>query len=878
MPFALLAAAQLLAVAAGLGLAAAALRPPLRNAAGFPRVLALGGVGLAVVDATSAARLGSGTSALFVSAHAAGLLVIAVGLAFPTRAQASSGSLAVAPLGAALPWSVSAAIAGLVAALAAATRRQLPGRWLLSGGLLVQGAALLAAPAARMSSLPADGLLVARALGGALVLSALAELARTSVLAKVVTALGLGVLATAVATAGVVGTVVADQLSADQERQLQQAATGAAADLQAEATAAQQLATLAAGCATAAAIVERCAGSVARFATGNGFAAIASPGRGARVVGGDTRLDTAALLDLRGQPAVRQALADPAFVGSGFVLLRGNPERLVALGVASHRDSTRPSAAPAVVVVYGTVVDPARLAAIRARSTFDATVLSLPDGTPLASSLGRSAAAGLAVRARTVLPRLSAGTALARLGEGNTPTTGYVLLPSGTDRVAALALSARTDTVLSTQRTVLELLFVALVLIGLAVSGAAYVLGRRAVAPVLRLTVAARAVGAGDLSVRPEPAGHDEVGQLAEVFGAMTGSLRALTGDLRDTAEREAATGARLATVLDAMGDALVVADAEGMVYVANPAAAALLGPCVGHPITSVLVTPGGAALGPGDGVVEGAFGPVSVAVSRAALPDGRGEVYVIRDITARRQLELAKTEFLANVSHELRTPLTPIQGYAEMLRRRPDLPSAQIGAMATEIAASSRRMARVVGLLVDVAALDAGRVDPQPRRLPATAFLDARLADWRDRRPARAADLRRRVSAGTPPLLADPVWLARALDELVDNAMTFTTGGPVTLLAGPSARPGRVRVGVRDAGVGLDAAAKAALFDDFRQADGSATRSHDGLGLGLAFVRRVAVLLDADLQVGSEPGAGATFTLELPAAPVSARAASVSA
>jgi signal transduction histidine kinase len=77
-----------------------------------------------------------------------------------------------------------------------------------------------------------------------------------------------------------------------------------------------------------------------------------------------------------------------------------------------------------------------------------------------------------------------------------------------------------------------------------------------------------------------------------------------------------------------------------------------------------------------------------------------------------------------------------------------------------------------------------------------------------------------------------------------------------------------RVLLGVRDGGAGLDAAARAALYDDFAQADGSITRATDGLGLGLPFVRRVAALFDLRLVVHSEPGDGAFFGLEMPLAP----------
>lgn len=878
VPFALLAAAQLLAVAGSLALCASAFRSPLR--AGVPSLVLLvaGGLLLAIADAVTGARLGVARGDALLALHAVGLALLGVGLAdrrpaasaSPAAGTVGSGRLpSVVPLGAALPVAQAAAAAGVLAAVAA-WRRPVPGRRVLAVGLLLEGGCGLLAPFAGDRAGAAQGLLATRAVGALAVLAALGLMARSSVLSKVVAVVGVGILATAIATAGVVGTVAADQLASDEATQVRQVAAGAVADLQSDAATAQQLATLAAGCADQAAGVTGCAASVAGFAAGSVFTAVAFPGAPVREVGGDTRLDTAALLDLRQQPALRQALADPGFVGSGFVLLRGDPVRLVALGVASHRASAQPAANPRVVVLYGVVVDRARLLRSRQRSTFDATVLALPQGTEVASSLQANQAQMLAARARAggVLTHLPpAGAPVSRVGEGPSPTVGYATLPSGTDQVAALALSATGNTVLRTQRLVLELLFTALVVIGLLVVGGAYLLGRRAVEPVVRLTNAARRIGAGDLTVRPQVRGSDEVGQLAQVFAAMTGSLRTLTGDLRTTAEQESATRARLTTVLDALVDGLLVSDETGLVSVANPAARALVGDSVGRPVHEVLADPAGVALGEGAGVLAGATGPIPVDVSRAQLPNAGGEVHLVRDVSEARQLARAKTEFLSNISHELRTPLTPLQGYADLLHRRPDLPAETRADAAAGLATASRRLGRVVGLLVDVAALDAGNVQPVVEPVALGSFVAGRLAGWRKHSPDRAADLRRRVASDLPAVLVDPQWLGRAVDELVDNAVKYTTvGTPVTLAAALAPSPGRVRLSVRDAGTGLGQEAHAALFLDFAQVDGSATRRYEGLGLGLAFVRRVALILDAEAGVESSVE-GASFWLDLPTA-----------
>jgi signal transduction histidine kinase len=111
-----------------------------------------------------------------------------------------------------------------------------------------------------------------------------------------------------------------------------------------------------------------------------------------------------------------------------------------------------------------------------------------------------------------------------------------------------------------------------------------------------------------------------------------------------------------------------------------------------------------------------------------------------------------------------------------------------------------------------------------------------------------------------------DRGWLAKALDELIDNAMKHTPPGTSVTIAAAVTDDGRVRVAVRDAGPGIDTDRLAELLGDFSQADASDTRHVGGMGLGLGFVTRVARALGARLEVGSEPDKGAEFALDVPA------------
>ncbi|MGB8650745.1 MAG: ATP-binding protein, partial [Mycobacteriales bacterium] len=405
----------------------------------------------------------------------------------------------------------------------------------------------------------------------------------------------------------------------------------------------------------------------------------------------------------------------------------------------------------------------------------------------------------------------------------------------------------------------------------------------RTVEPVRRLTAAAQRVASGDLTARTPVRARDEVGTLARTFDDMTGSLAQLTGDLRDAA-------ARLGTVLSSMSDGLLATDGEGVVTSVNPAALAMLGleeaDVLGESLTVVadVRDASGAALA--DPAVrlreepaevhrpDGTTVPVRVEIS--PLEGTEGVVMVLRDTTREREVERMKTEFLSNVSHELRTPLTPIRGYAEILVGKPELGPERVGRFATTIRDEALKMNRVVDLLVDVAALEAGRVSVTPRPVAVKDLLEARIVAWDLRAPARKDDLRRRVAAGLPQVNVDPTWVGKALDELIDNAVKYTPAGtPITLVGSWSPDGSRVRVAVRDAGPGIAEDHQGALFTSFEQVDGSATRRVGGLGLGLSFVRRLAEDAGYPLSVSSRLGKGSEFALDLPVAERTDRPAS---
>ncbi|MDP3713715.1 MAG: ATP-binding protein [Mycobacteriales bacterium] len=898
VPFALLGSVQLLAVAAWAGLACAALALTRRTPGSrVPALLAaLGAVVLVAVEVRTGLSFGSAASDDLALARCAGALLLGAGLyagALPSSPARSAerpvapvlGALPLAgivvPLGAAPGPSVLAAGASLAAALAAVRAVGGKAGAALGGGLALAAAAAVVAPIADDGPSQAVTATALRGAGAVLVLTALVVLARTSLLAKVVAAILAGVLAMAAAAVGVVGTVVTSRFDEQAASLVEQAAQGRLQALTATGESAVPVGRVAQAAYARSASAADVTGILASLSNrGDTFAGVVDRTRKATAVGGSSPLTPAETLSLGQDRAVRFALetTGPEAVLQPLTLLTRLAGAQPSLALVVLVPETRASAdvRPASVFVFGQ-----RLGDAYAADDFDAGGygLSLLVGDDVVAS-NRSGAEADQLEAIASRTGLSSGIdtdGVTVQAEGKSPTVRFVPLQGfDGEPVGVLALSRRADESLAAQRDALRVLMLTALLTTALVGVVAVVLGRRTVDPVRRLTDAAERIGAGDLAATAGVTGDDEVAALSRTFDAMTGNLGRLTDDLRDSA-------ARLATVLASMSDGMVATDGTGTVTSVNRAAVEMAGlpdeaAALGRSLVDVLDVrdPAGEQLAdarlrlrdaPGEvhPVDGGPTVPVRIAIT--PLQSGDGVVVVLRDTTREREVERMKTEFLSNVSHELRTPLTPIRGYADILvSRGAALRPEQVATFSATILAESLKMNRVVDLLVDVASIEAGRVQVSPRPVAVRALLDERLVAWRGRAPERAGDLRRRVAGSLPHVLVDPTWVAKALDELLDNAVKYTPVGTPIALVGAMSPDGRsVRVSVKDSGPGIAERDQALLFTSFEQVDGSATRRVGGLGLGLSFVRRLADDAGFPLTVVSSTGKGAEFALDLP-------------
>ena len=484
-------------------------------------------------------------------------------------------------------------------------------------------------------------------------------------------------------------------------------------------------------------------------------------------------------------------------------------------------------------------------------------------------------------------------TGTARIGG----ETGFVIFsPLTTENTAqvagVIALSKPAGLLAASQRAINRTLFLITLAAAALAAALAWLLSGRVTRPIRALTRAARQVRGGDLDARATVELPDEVGTLGEAFNDMAASLKRMTDDLRGAAQEEADLRARIEAIMQSMSDGLLATGRDGKVVAVNRAAETLLGSeadaIIGKRLDQV-VTGSDAegrplaelALGGNGGnartTLTGSDGrAVPVALTGAPLRDAAGEtlgrVVVLRDVSREQEAERMKSEFLSNVSHELRTPLTPIKGYTEILRRK-KFPRAKVDQFLDGIAESTKRLERIVEILVDFAAMEAGRLKPRIEPVDVRAFLTSVLDPWKRRTDRHR--FTRKIPPDLPPVLGDERLLRKCLDEVIDNAVKFSPeGGTIEVSAEAVPAAGRrrgviagVRLMVRDQGIGIEPSQMGRLFQDFRQLDGSETRSFGGLGLGLSFARRVALAHHGDITATSTPGRGSTFTVLLPAA-----------
>jgi len=244
-----------------------------------------------------------------------------------------------------------------------------------------------------------------------------------------------------------------------------------------------------------------------------------------------------------------------------------------------------------------------------------------------------------------------------------------------------------------------------------------------------------------------------------------------------------------------------------------------------------------------------------------------------------------AKSEFLANMSHEIRTPLSAILGLTELSQRvtDPEKISANLGM----IAESAKTLLDIVGDILDLSRVEAGKLTLVVKPFDLRQTIERTLAPYRLVFRDKNLNLHLEIPETVPnALMGDPVRFGQVLANLIGNAVKFTQQGGITVSVDVSDNPSQefveLHFQVSDTGIGIAPELKEVIFESFRQADSSFSKSYQGVGLGLAICRELTALMGGKIWVDSTPGSGSTFhftgVFPLAAAHVSAEEASSSA
>ena len=474
----------------------------------------------------------------------------------------------------------------------------------------------------------------------------------------------------------------------------------------------------------------------------------------------------------------------------------------------------------------------------------------------------------------------------------------------------------------------LQLMFLRLAFVAIAVITLAVVGSRRIVGPLRRLTGGALSIARGDLDHRLAVERRDEVGQVAGAVNQMADELVGSIAALQQTQERLEGAVAQVGRALTSTAEApdlfarlveaacaLTRSEAGALTVYGGaapilwgtpsptPTLLALLGTEYGDEVSdqpSTLRQPLDATLLQRAGFEEHlavavrargrTLGALHV-LRRQSRPFGVEDGRLLRafadqaavaieqdrlrkeaaDAAALRRLHHLQSRFLTTAAHELRAPVTGIKSYAELLLRD-DLPldDATRRECLTGIDRLSDRLTAQVRAFFDAMRAEAGQLAFDPAPLDLAALAEAVVRDFSARSPAHTFTLD--AAEGLPPALADWARTEDVLTNLLDNAVKYSPdGGPIVVTIAASAAAGAgdqtVKVAVRDEGLGIALDEQEQIFERFFRLDHAISRQSGGIGLGLYLCRAYIAGMGGTIAVESRPGRGSVFAFTLPIA-----------
>lgn len=241
--------------------------------------------------------------------------------------------------------------------------------------------------------------------------------------------------------------------------------------------------------------------------------------------------------------------------------------------------------------------------------------------------------------------------------------------------------------------------------------------------------------------------------------------------------------------------------------------------------------------------------------------------VVAIHDVTHLRALDRMKSQFISDVSHELRTPIAAIQLYTSLVQSSPEERRAgYFQCLEQEL----ERITQLVEGILQIARLEAGHVELKPQVVDLNLLIVTAASSYTAQATAKGLAIVCETREEPVKISADPAWLIRAVDNLLENALLYTDFGTIMLEVSVVASDRRhlARLQVRDTGIGIPEDELPHIFERFFRGDQARTRQIQGSGLGLAIVKGILDVHGGQIEVSSEPDRGTAVTVLLPLAP----------
>ncbi len=393
----------------------------------------------------------------------------------------------------------------------------------------------------------------------------------------------------------------------------------------------------------------------------------------------------------------------------------------------------------------------------------------------------------------------------------------------------------------------------------------------RIVRPVNEMVSVAESISRGDLSARVTATSKDEVGQLAQTINLMGEELQKRFSEI----SREKAT---FNIVLSSVREGVIAIDANLKVIFANTAVGHLFAVDTNQIVDKYLweVVRDNNLIG----FVKDCLTGPSTALAHKDITSPKNKplriyclpikatpgsfLVVIYDISESMKYEQLRKDFVANVSHELRTPLTFIKGYVETLREHNLGDQAKILEFLDIIDKNVRQLTNLVEDLLELSRLESSEGITRIRPIKPAKVINDAINYFQPAIEKKQHAVIKNIQADCPEILTDPDMLAKAVGNLLDNAVKYTPeNGRIEITVAADAQ--NLSISIKDNGIGIPSEDLAQIFERFYRVDKSRSREMGGTGLGLSIVKHIVQTLKGDVSVTSKPEQGSTFVIKLP-------------